>query len=182
MSVTNIFATDKKYNIVYADPPWQYNDKGCNGNAQKHYSTMKLTEICDLPINSIADKDCVLFLWSTYPMLINAMQVIDSWGFKYKTLGFQWVKRNRKSGGYFFGTGQWTRGNTEACLLAIKGKPHKFKINNGISQLIDYPVGRHSSKPPIVRDKIVELLGDLPRIELFAREQYDGWDCWGNEV
>ena len=182
MSVTNIFATDKKYNIVYADPPWQYNDKGCNGNAQKHYSTMKLTEICDLPINSIADKDCVLFLWSTYPMLINAMQVIDSWGFKYKTLGFQWVKRNRNSGGYFFGTGQWTRGNTEACLLAIKGKPHKFKINNGISQLIDYPVGRHSSKPPIVRDKIVELLGDLPRIELFAREQSDGWDCWGNEV
>lgn len=67
-------------------------------------------------------------------------------------------------------------------MLAVKGKPYKFKISNNISQIIDYPVGKHSSKPPVVRDKIVELLGDLPRIELFAREQADGWDCWGNEV
>lgn len=99
MSVVDIFDTKKKYNIIYADPPWHYNDKGCNGNAQTHYNTMKLSEICDLPVNDIANKDCVLFLWSTYPMLRNAMQVIDSWGFKYKTLGFQWVKRNHKSGG-----------------------------------------------------------------------------------
>lgn len=180
--VVDIYNTENKYNIIYADPPWQYNDKGCNGNAQKHYSTMKLDDICNLPVNKLAENDCVLFLWSTYPMIQSAMKAIESWGFKYKTLGFQWIKRNRKSEGYFFGTGQWTRGNTEACLLAIKGKPHKFKINNGISQIIDYPVGRHSSKPPIVRDKIIELLGDLPRIELFAREQADGWDCWGDEV
>ena len=122
MSVTNIFATDKKYNIVYADPPWQYNDKGCNGNAQKHYSTMKLTEICDLPINSIADKDCVLFLWSTYPMLINAMQVIDSWGFKYKTLGFQWVKRNRKSGGVLLRYRSMDTGKHRGLFTCDKGQ------------------------------------------------------------
>lgn len=99
MSVVNIFDTDKKYNIIYADPPWRYNDKGCNGNAQKHYNTMRLSDICALPVKDIADKDCVLFLWATYPMLKDAMRVIESWGFKYKTLGFQWVKRNRKSGG-----------------------------------------------------------------------------------
>lgn len=180
--VVDIYNTENKYNIIYADPPWQYKDKGCNGNAQKHYSTMKLDDICNLPVSKLAENDCVLFLWSTYPMIQSAMKAIESWGFKYKTLGFQWIKRNRKSDGYFFGTGQWTRGNTEACLLAVKGKPHKFKINNGISQIIDCPVGRHSSKPPIVRDKIIELLGDLPRIELFAREQADGWDCWGDEV
>ena len=91
-------------------------------------------------------------------------------------------KDEQTCGGYFFGTGQWTRGNTEACLLAVKGKPHKFKKNNGVSQIIEAPVGKHSSKPLIVRDKIVELLGDLPRIELFAREQSNGWDCWGDEV
>lgn len=182
MSKIDIFNTDKKYNIIYADPPWRYNDKSCQGNAQQHYPTMKISDICKLPIQHIADKDCVLFLWATYPMLKEAIQVIEKWGFKYRTIGFQWVKKNHISGGYFFGIGQWTRSNTEACLLAIKGKPHKFKINNSISQIIDYPVGKHSSKPPIVRDKIVELLGDLPRIELFAREQADGWDCWGNEV
>ncbi len=182
MSVIDILHTDRKYNIIYADPPWQYNDKGCNGNAEKHYSTMKLADICELPVKDLAAEDCVLFLWATYPMLENALKVIKSWGFRYKTLGFQWIKTNKRSGGYFFGTGQWTRGNTEACLLAIKGKPHKFKQNNGISQIIEAPVGRHSSKPLIVRDKITALLGELPRIELFAREQADGWDCWGDEV
>ncbi len=178
----DIFDTDKKYNIIYADPPWKYLDSGCNGACEKHYKTMTVNEICDLPIQNITDKDCVLFMWATYPMLKESLNVMDAWGFTYKTIGFQWIKRNRKSEGYFFGAGQWTRGNTEACLLAVKGNPHKFKINNGISQIIDCPVGRHSSKPPIVRDKIIELLGDLTRIELFAREQADGWDCWGDEV
>lgn len=178
----DIFNTENKYKIIYADPPWRYQDKNCQGSAEHHYSTMKLSDICSLPINSIADKDCALFLWATYPMLNEAMHVIKSWGFKYKTLGFQWVKLNRVRGGYFFGTGRWTRANTEACLLAVKGNPHKYVIDKSISQIIEYPVGQHSSKPPIVRDRITDLLGDLPRIELFAREQADGWDCWGNEV
>ena len=143
---------------------------------------MKLADICELPIVDLAAEDCVLFLWTTYPMLENALKVITSWGFKYKTIGFQWIKTNRRSGGYFFGTGQWTRGNTEACLLAVRGKPHKFKKNNGVSQIIEAPVGKHSSKPPVVREKITELLGRLPRIELFAREQADGWDAWGDEL
>jgi len=99
MSVIDILHTDRKYNIIYADPPWQYNDKGCNGNAEKHYSTMKLADICELPVKDLAAEDCVLFLWATYPMLENALKVIKSWGFRYKTLGFQWVKTNKRSGG-----------------------------------------------------------------------------------
>ena len=178
----DIFKTKNKYKIIYADPPWRYQDKSCQGNAESHYQTMRLSDICRLPINQIADKDCVLFLWATYPMMREAMEVIRSWGFEYKTLGFQWIKLNRARGGYFFGTGHWTRANTEACLLATKGKPHKFMIDKTISQIIEYPVGKHSSKPPIVRKKITDLLGDLSRIELFAREHIEGWDCWGNEV
>ncbi len=103
-------------------------------------------------------------------------------GFKYKTIGFQWIKQNKSGSGFFFGLGRWTRGNTEPCLIAVKGNPHKFLISKSISQIIEYPVGEHSAKPPIVRDKIVELLGDLPKIELFARQQINNWDCWGNEV
>jgi site-specific DNA-methyltransferase (adenine-specific) len=182
MSVIDILHTDNKYNIIYADPPWKYNDKGCNGNCEKHYKSMKLDDICNLLVNELAEKDCVLFLWTTYPMIESALKVIKSWGFKYKIIAFQWVKQNAKSGGFFFGVGQWTRGNTEACLLAVKGKPHKFKISNSVSQIIYSPVGKHSRKPPETRDKIVELLGDLQRIELFAREKANGWDCWGDEV
>lgn len=178
----DIFNTDKKYQIIYADPPWKYNDRKCNGACENHYQTMKIDDICKLPINQISDKDCVLFLWTTYPMLQEAMQLIKLWGFTYKTIGFQWLKLNKKGKGYFFGLGRWTRGNTEPCLIAVKGKPYKHVISKCISQLVEFPIGKHSEKPPITRNKIVDLLGDLPRIELFARQQVDGWDCWGDQI
>lgn len=176
----DIFNTDKKYNIIYADPPWSYKDKKCNGACEIHYNTMSIKEICNLPIKKIADKDCVLFLWCTYPMLKEGLKVIEEWGFNYKTIGFQWIKQNKSGKGYFFGLGRWTRGNSECCLIAVKGKPKR--INNSISQLIISPLRQHSQKPDIVRDKIIKLIGDLPRIELFARQEVDGWDCFGNEV
>lgn len=169
-----------KYNIIYADPPWRYGDKGCNGAANKHYSTMSISDIAALPVNDIAADNCALFLWGTYPLVQDAMNVIKSWGFTYKTIAFQWVKVYPKSGKFVFGLGRWTRGNTEPCFLAIKGKPQR--ISSSISQLIIEPPGRHSEKPPIVRDKIINLVGDLPRVELFARQQTPGWDVWGNEV
>ena len=179
----DIFNTDKKYQIIYADPPWQYSDKGCNGACEAHYSTMKIDNICALPIDKIFEKDCILFMWATYPMLKEALQVIESWGFKYKTIGFQWIKQNRSGKGYYFGLGRWTRGNTEPCLIAVKGKPFKYKESNAVSQIIEYPLTRHSEKPPITRDKIVELTNEnLNKIELFARQAAEGWDCWGNEV
>lgn len=176
----DIYNTNKKYKIIYADSPWRYNDKNCNGNCESHYNTMNIKDICNLPIKDITDKDCVLFLWCTYPMLKEGLQLIESWGFKYKTIGFQWIKQNKSRNGFFFGLGRWTRGNTECCLIGVKGHPKR--VNNSISQLIISPIQEHSKKPDIVRERVVELMGDLPRIELFARQHADGWDCWGNEV
>lgn len=176
----DIFSPDKKYDVIYADPPWKYQNKTRRGACEFHYETMSLKDICDLPVHNITSENCVLFLWVTYPMLFDALRVIDAWGFKYKTIGFQWVKQNKSGNGFFFGLGSWTRGNTECCLLAVKGRPKR--VSSGVSQLIVHPIQKHSKKPDEVRDKIVELLGEIPRIELFAREETPGWDCWGNEV
>lgn len=172
---------NKKYSVIYADPPWSYQDKRCNGNAADHYPTMRIEDICSLPVQDLAADNCVLFLWATYPMLKEALKVIEAWGFKYKSIGFQWVKQNRSGNGYFFGLGRWTRGNTEPCLIAVKGKPHR--ASNSVSQLIFAPLRAHSQKPDITRDKIRELMGgDHSYIELFARNTTPGWDVWGNEV
>ena len=180
----DIFNTEKKYQIIYADPPWRYNDRKCNGACEFHYNTMKLEEIKKLPVPQLADKDCVLFLWTTYPMLKEALELIEAWGFTYKSIGFQWVKKNKSGNGWFFGLGRWTRGNTEPCLIAVKGKPSRK--DNSVSQLIMEPIGVHSAKPPVVRECIEKLMGDkdgsLSKIELFARQEVKGWDCWGNEV
>lgn len=177
----DIFNSDKKYKVIYADPPWMYRDNKCNGACEEHYNTMPINDICDLPVKKIADKDCVLFMWVTYPKLAEGLKLIEQWGFKYKTIGFQWVKTYPKSTEKFvFGLGRWTRGNTECCLIATKGKPKR--VSNSVSQLIIAPLGKHSAKPPETRDKIVELMGDVPRIELFSRNIVEGWDCWGNQV
>jgi len=175
-----IVNSGKKYDIIYADPPWSYQDKGCNGNAAQHYSVMNVDDICKTPIIDISGDNCVLFLWTTYPMLQEAMKVIDAWGFKYKSIAFQWIKLNRKNNKPFYGLGRWTRGNTEPCLIATKGKPSR--ICNSVFQLIQSPIEGHSKKPAIVRDNIIKLIGDKPRIELFARQVPDGWDAFGNEI
>lgn len=171
---------NKKYSIIYADPPWSYNDKGCNGTMATHYQGMSVKDICNLPIKNICEKNCILFLWATYPMLPEALEVINSWGFNYKSIGFQWIKLNKKALTPFYGLGRWTRGNTEPCLIGVKGKIERQAKN--VFQLIQTPIERHSKKPDIVRDKIVQLVGDLPRVELFARQKTPGWDAWGNEV
>ena len=171
---------DKKYNIIYADPPWSYkawNNKD-DRTAEKHYKTMDIQDIFDLPVQNIADENCVLFMWATFPNLKEALQVIDVWGFKYKTVGFTWVKTNDDNS-IFFGLGHYTRANAEICLLATKGKIERLSKN--ISQVIISHRQEHSVKPPVIRERIVELVGDLPRIELFARQQMEGWDVWGNQ-
>ncbi len=177
-----------KYQIIYADPPWQftnYSDKWHEAHDEsrwvgKHYSTMMLDDICALPIRDITAEDCCLFLWSTSPTLKSALRVIEEWGFNYKTKAFCWTKKNTKSDTFFTGMGFWTRANTEDCLLATKGHPKR--ISKSVRQLVVSPRLAHSEKPPEVRDRIVQLMGDLPRIELFARQKVNGWDCWGNEV
>lgn len=173
----------QKFNIIYADPPWQYrvNSKnGFKGCADKHYQTMNIEEIRSLPVKEITADDCILFLWVTFPFLIEGLSVLESWGFKYKTCGFNWVKRNKKSDGWFLGLGFWTRSNSEICLIATKGHPQR--VSKSVSQICDARRMEHSKKPDEIRNRIVELCGDLPRIELFARKEYDGWVCLGNEI
>ena len=167
------------YSIIYADPPWTYNDKSIQGAAANHYDTMSLEDIKSMPVQDMADDDCVLFMWATYPLLAEALEVINAWGFTYKSVAFTWVKLNKNGFGYFFGLGRWTRGNPEICLIAIKGKPKRLGL--GVANLTIAPIGRHSAKPAIIREKIVQLMGDLPRVELFARNQTPGWGVWGND-
>jgi len=176
----------EKYQIILADPPWSYKvwtAKGGHKSASAHYKVMDLKSICQLPIQKIVDENCVLFLWATFPNLPEAFEVIKAWGFTYKTVGFVWVKiySNKNP---VCGLGYWTRANAEICLLATKGNPHR--ISKNVSQVILTPKGEHSSKPDIVKDRIVMLMGDLPRIELFARDHTplfkDKWERWGDEV
>jgi N6-adenosine-specific RNA methylase IME4 len=174
----------KKYQIIYADPPWSYKVWSVNGNkrsACQHYQVMEKIDIQKLPIDKISDKNAVLFLWVIPPCLQEGMELIEKWGFKYKTIGFNWVKKNKKSDSYFWGMGYYTRANSELCLLATKGKPLK-RVSKSVHQILDDRVMKHSQKPNSARKKIVELFGDIPRIELFARQKTEGWDVWGNEV
>jgi len=171
---------DKKYNIILADPPWRYQDKSCEGSAESHYSTMSIQELCALPIKEISDVDCVLFLWATYPMLKEALQLIESWGFQYKSIAFQWVKKNKSGIGNFYGLGRWTRGNTEPCLLATKGKPKRQSCS--VFQIIESPIRKHSQKPLQQYSLIQKLMGNQNKIELFARETMSGWDSWGDQT
>lgn len=173
---------DKKYNIIYADPAWSYRDKALSGNrgACCKYSVMTIDDIKNLPVGDISASDCVLFLWVTMPKLNECFEVTNAWGFNYKTCAFTWVKRNKNKPTWFMGMGRWTRANAELCLLATKGTPKR--ISASIHSVIDTPIEGHSKKPMVVRDRIVELCGNLPRIELFARETCNGWDSWGNEI
>jgi len=173
---------DKKYNVIYADPPWTFktfSDKGKNRSPENHYSVMSLKDICNLPVNKIANDDSVLLMWVVDPLLDKAFEVINAWGFKYKTVGFTWAKTNRKSEGYFTGLGYWTRGNPEMCLLATKGKPKRN--SKSVPQLVVEQRREHSRKPDIMYNHIENLL-EGPYIELFARTQRPGWDSWGNQT
>lgn len=170
----------KQYGIILADPPWRYSQKGVQGAAERHYPTMGIEELCALPVSRLAARDSALFLWATFPQLPDALRLIRAWGFTYKTAAFVWLKQNRKSPGWFYGLGFWTRGNAELCLLATRGHPKRRRAD--IHQLIISPVESHSKKPGEARERIVALMGDLPRVELFARQTAPGWDAWGNEV
>ena len=173
----------KKYGIIYADPPWHYrvySKKGAGRSAESHYPTMTIEEIQALPVSELADKDCALFMWITFPLLKESLSVLSAWGFKFKTIAFVWIKQNRKSDSLFWGMGYWTRANAEFCVLATKGKPKRMAKN--VHQVIVSHIEEHSKKPDEARRRIVRLMGDLPRIELFARQKSAGWDVWGNEV
>ena len=153
---------------LYADPPWRYSNKGGQGVAENHYPTMDIHDICALPVADIAAKDSALFLWATLPMLPEALRVIEAWGFTFKTVAFVWLKKNKKADSWFYGMGFWTRSNAEVCLLATRGHPKRR--DNGVHQFIISPIEAHSKKPDEARGKIVRLMGDVPRVELFASQ------------
>ena len=141
---------------------------------------MGIDEIRALPVAEIAEKDCALFLWVTIPCLLEGLSVLQAWGFQYKTIAFVWIKQNKKVDSLSWGMGYWTRSNAEFCILATKGSPKRQSA--GVHQVIVSHIEEHSKKPQEASERIVQLMGDVPRIELFARQKTPGWDVWGNEV
>ena len=174
-----------KYNIIYADPPWEYKESGGGhrGTAGLPYKTMTPDEIKNLPVKKLCAEKCILFLWATFPKLELALEVIKAWGFEYYGLGFDWVKTT-KNNKPCWGMGYYTRQNTEICLIGVpKDKTRRLKpINRGVLSVVHSLRREHSRKPDEIRDYIVQSVGDLPRIELFARSKTEGWDVWGDEV
>lgn len=175
----------KQYSVIYADPPWAYQQAGATakarGTAVKHYPTMTTAEICALPVREIVRGGAACFMWATFPNITEAIKVMEAWGFTYKTAAFVWVKKNRKNGGNFMGMGAYTRANAEVCLLGVTpGFKAKTQIRaHNVHQIIEAPFEGHSKKPDETRRRIVELLGDVPRLEMFARQRADGWDALG---
>ena len=174
------------YRIIYADPPWSYRDKAAAGKrgASFKYECLSIDDIETFGINGrrvseMASENSALFLWSTGPMMNEARRVLGAWGFAYKNIAFTWIKRT-KHDKLHWGMGNYTRSNPEFCLLGIRGKMERLSAS--VHSVIEAPVGRHSAKPPETRDRIVQLFGDLPRIELFARERALGWDADGLEL
>lgn len=174
----------KKYKIVYADPAWEFNNKKTGGSmtssAESKYTVTSIEEMKKLPISSITEDDCVLIMWWVGSMPQEAIDLVNAWGFTIKNMnGFVWNKLTVKLKA-FFGMGFYTRAGSESAIIAVKGKV-KVK-SHSVRAVKSLPVGRHSEKPNEFRQAIVELFGDLPRVELFAREKFKGWDAWGNEV
>ena len=184
--------------VILADPPWRfktYNEAGrkrCpdwkpdKGSPSTHYDTMSFDELCALPVIDLAAPDCCLFMWISWPMLPEALRLIEVWDFTYKTCAFDWMKAHagqidmfRDDADALMGMGFWTRSNSEVCLLATRGKPKR--LNAGVRMGIIEPRREHSRKPDCVYDRI-ERLVDGPYIELFARTVHPGWQAWGNQT
>lgn len=175
-----------KYTLIYADPPWSYKDQAKDGKrgASFKYPTMKVEDICRLPVWQLANPEsCLLAMWWVPTMVEEALAVMKAWGFRLMTMkGFTWHKvcKNQRDKSAM-GMGHMTRANSEDVLFAVRGRL-PARVDASIIQHITAPRMEHSAKPPVIRDKLVQLLGDVPRIELFARgEDKAGWHTWGNQ-
>lgn len=201
----DIFNTENKYDIIYADPPWSFkvwSNKGEGRSAESHYSTMSIQDIKQLPIKNLLSKNAALFIWVTFPTLDTSFDVMKGWGFKYKTCAFNWVKANKSADltklnvnkDIRMNMGYYTRANSELCLLAdtednddivLLGTSGKVlpRWSKSVRQVIVTHQREHSRKPDEVYERIEQLFGpDTKKLELFARTQREGWDCWGNET
>ena len=180
-----------KYDIIVADPPWNFKVWSGKGEGRSpKYDRMSLKDIKALDVKSVAAKDSVLFMWATYPMLKGCLDVMESWGFKYKTVAFTWVKLLKHwkkkaigDGMWHMGNGYYTRANPEIVLLGRRGKTLE-RMNRGVRNLVVKPIGdEHSEKPEVVQDRIETLFGrDLMMLELFARRKRVGWTCVGTDL
>lgn len=187
-----------KYGAILCDPPWRFEvwsgetavkrraGHGTNVCAAVHYQTMAPNELQALPVKELAAENCALFMWVTWPTLLEAIDLIEAWGFRYKTCAFDWMKAHagqiemfREDNDVMMGMGYWTRANSEPCLLATRGKPKR--LNADVRQGIIAPRREHSRKPDGIHERIERLVAG-PYVELFARQKRPGWDCWGNQV
>ena len=177
----------RRYEIIYADPPWPYyGDPNKDQAAGKHYALMSVEAIKALPVQEIRAQPAVLFLWATSPKLAEALEVMEAWGFHFRGVAYVWVKTTR-DGRIISGQGirpTFTKPTSEFVLIgSTNARGRTFPLlTEAQGQVVPAPRGRHSEKPPAVRERIVELLGDRARIELFARARVSGWDAWGNEI
>lgn len=173
-----------KYRLIYADPPWTYRDAAKDGQrgAGFKYPVMNVADICRLPVWDLADSDsCLLAMWWVPTQPMEALKVMEAWGFRLMTMkGFTWHKTNRVKGNSAIGMGHMTRANSEDCLFAVRGRRPE-RLDASICQHVTAPRMEHSAKPPVIRELLSRLLGDVPRIELFARQSSHGFDVWGNQ-
>lgn len=174
----------KKYNLIYADPPWQYRDKISSGQrgVTYKYPLMDVNDICRLPVWKLANTDsCLLAMWWVPTQPKEALKILDVWGFRLMTMkGFTWHKTNSRKGNSAIGMGHMTRSNSEDMLFAVRGRLPE-RLDASICQHVTAPRSKHSEKPAVFRDLLIQLIGDVPRIELFARQENNGWHTWGNE-
>ena len=173
--MTTEFPT-KRYQIIYADPAWSYHhNRVIRGNATNHYETMRVQDICDLPVKEIADTNCLLFMWAVSPSLPDAIKVGEAWGFTYKIVAFVWDKQRVLCGSY-------TMSQCELCLVFKRGTIPKPRGERNVRQFLSERRERHSEKPSEVRDRIDKMFPAQSKVELFARQRVVGWDAWGNEI
>lgn len=171
----------RSYNIILADPPWQYRTPTWEGGTHSHYDTLNIKQLSQLPVMGLAAEDCMLLMWATWPKLEEAVALMRDWGFSYKTVFTVWVKQNKISDRLAIGSGCYTRANTEFLLLATRGHIVRYQQDTNFVSVYVSHKGRHSEKPAAIYRQIYDRIGDLPRIELFARRRKRGWDAWGNE-
>lgn len=191
----SVIEVERNNQILYADAPWSYNDKAHSGKrgVGYKYTPMTIDDIMALKVADIMADDAVAFTWVTPPLLKEGIATLEAWGFDYKTIGFVWVKKNRAQGdGDFMGMGNWVRANAELCLLGVRGSPKR--VSASVHQVVRWMeendpiciqrrIQEHSAKPPVVRDRIVQLMGsELKRTELFARDVCEGWHQYGHGI
>lgn len=179
-----IAQADQKFDVILADPPWSFRvwskDNPWGGTAERHYPTMRTEEIAALPVGGLAEDNAALFLWAVWPSMPEALEIVDAWGFEYKTCAYLWAKAKPSGFGFWMGMDYYSRANTEPCLLAVRGSMPVTKKD--VLALIYSPRREHSRKPDEQYGKIERLYPDARKLELFARRPRDGWSVWGNEV